>query len=104
MHSRLVKIGTALAVLIISGAAWAHDAPTGWSYSPACCSNRDCGQVPADWISEGQDGVRIMPTGEVIPYSDSRIKVSPDGLVHWCRSPYDPSPRTICLYLPSRGA
>lgn len=99
-----VLISVCLAAFWLMTGAEAHDAPSGWTYSPLCCSNRDCGLVPADWIEEGPAGVRIVPTGEVIPYSDTRIKQSPDGEFHWCRPPNEPSPHTICIYLPSRGA
>jgi len=106
---KVVLWGMAIAGFAMLAIAWslddadAHDAPTGWSYGLDCCSNRDCGEVPAEWIIESPDGVRIVPTGELIPYDDKRIKDSPDGRTHWCRPPGIPDPRTICVYVPSKG-
>lgn len=100
----VIIVAVAVALLIWAGVeAFAHQAPSGWNYPASCCHNRDCGQVPADWIEEGADGITVLPTGEQIPYSDTRIKDSPDGLTHWCRNPDEPKPHTICVYLPPRG-
>ncbi|PWJ81544.1 hypothetical protein C7441_11076 [Pseudaminobacter salicylatoxidans] len=108
IHLWLIVFGILLVLCVtifwFMTASEAHDATAERSYAIECCPNRDCGQVPADWISGGPDGVRIIPTGEVIPYSDTRIKQSPDGQIHWCRPPEVPSPRTICIYLPLGGA
>lgn len=104
MNSRLATIGTALAVLVFSGAAGAHDAPTGWSYPPACCSDIDCRDVPADWVFAGPDGYRIVITGEVVRYGDSRLRPPPDGLVHWCSVAGSSDSRTICLFVPEASS
>ena len=92
------------AIALCATSAGAHDAPTGWSFDPACCSNRDCGEVPTDWISEERDGVHIKPTGEIIGYGDKRIRQSPDGMTYWCRPPGAPNPKTICVYLGGKGS
>lgn len=82
-----------LAAAVLAGAwlflavsdASAHDAlPTamqleGWSYPFSCCSGYDCREVPEKAISERPEGYVIKRTGEVIAYSDHRIKNSPDG-------------------------
>ena len=90
--------------------AVAHDAlptaaqPDGWSYPHACCSSVDCRRVPADWIDENSHpGYRIVPTGEVIEMSDTRIRQSPDGEFHWCSVAGANDSRTICLFVPPRG-
>jgi hypothetical protein len=93
----------ATATLLLSREARAHEAPTGWSFDPLCCSNRDCGEVPADWISEGPAGVTVKPTGELLSYTDKRVKQSKDERTYWCRPPGDPNPKTICIYLPPKG-
>lgn len=93
-----------LLALAVATIARAHDAPAGWSYAKNCCSNRDCGQIPADWIKEGRLGVTVTATGELIRWGDARILESPDGMVHWCRPPDNPQPRTICLYLPGKSS
>lgn len=93
----------AIAMVGLVRPARAHDAPTGWRFDLSCCSNRDCGEVPPEWISEGPNGVTVKPTGEVLKYGDTRLKMSKDERTYWCRPPGDPNPRTICVYLPDRG-
>jgi len=98
--------------LLYVGWAWpalAHDAkptaarPQGWSYPFSCCSGYDCREVPASAIAEKPEGYVIKATGEVIAYSDSRIKDSPDGAVHWCSVAGADDSRTICLFMPPRS-
>lgn len=105
--------GLALAAIVVAAAvivlftedAEPHEAMSAvWEYPSDCCSGRDCSEIPADWIKEGRDGITVIPTGEVLAYTDTRIKVSPDGRTHWCRPPGDPNPRTICLYLRAKGS
>lgn len=82
----------------------AHEAPKGWSYPWACCSNQDCQEVTARSISERPEGYVVAQTGEVIPYLDKRVKDSPDGEFHRCahKAGLDAG-RTICLFVPPRG-
>lgn len=91
------------ACLLLAREAKAHEAPTGWSFDISCCSNRDCGEVPPEWISEGPNGVTVKPTGELLSYGDTRLKQSKDERTYWCRPPGDPNPKTICVYLPVKG-
>jgi hypothetical protein len=101
-----------LGVLLIAGvvAAAAHEAtniagqPLGWKYEWRCCSSIDCGPVADSGIAEEPGGYRIKLTGELIPYSDKRVKDSPDGLYHWCahKAGIDAG-KTICLYRAPRG-
>lgn len=94
---------------IIRIEAWGHDAtptaakPNGWQYDQLCCSNFDCREVvEPKKVMESPDGY-VVPSGEVISYSDSKLKPSPDGLFHWCtRAGSDAGP-TICLYVPPRS-
>lgn len=93
--------------------ARAHDAPTGWSYSVACCSGYDCAELPAGTVKEGSNGYQItlmpgqhpMVTGDIfratVPYGSSKIKDAPDGLYHACI--LKSSQSIICLYVGSRG-
>ncbi|OBZ92547.1 hypothetical protein ADU59_26245 [Pararhizobium polonicum] len=78
----------------------AHDAPSGWSYPFSCCSNLDCRPVATKAISEKPQGYVINITGEVVPYADKRIRVSPDGEFHWCSVAGKDSSRTLCLFVP----
>ena len=75
----------ALAAGMRSAPAAAHDAkptaakPQGWSYPFSCCSGYDCREVSSKQISEKPEGYVIKGTGEVVAYSDARLKDSPDG-------------------------
>ena len=86
--------------------ALAHDAiptsakPQGWSYPIACCSGIDCRAVSAQSISERPQGYLIKGTGELVSYSDTRLKNSPDGDYHWCSVAGADDSKTICLFVP----
>lgn len=92
-----------LAAKLLVPAAYAHEAPTGWTYPRECCSDRDCRMVALGDVHEGPDGYLIRQSGELIPYSDARVKPSPDGEFHWCPVAYDAEIYTICLFAPPRG-
>ena len=95
--------------LIASSIAQAHDAlptaakPKGWSYPFSCCSGYDCREVNASVIGEKPEGYVIAGTGEVLPYSDTRIKDSPDGEYHWCSVAGKNDGKTICLFVPPKS-
>lgn len=92
-----------LAGLAVAPPAFAHKAPTGWTYPFSCCANLDCREVSDSAISEKPEGYVVKATGEVIGYKDIRVKNSPDGLFHWCahQGGLDAG-RTICLFVPPR--
>lgn len=81
----------------------AHDAPSGWKYPLACCSGYDCREVPASAVVEGPEGYVIRTTGELIPMSDRKVRMSPDGVFHWCSVAGKDDGKTICLFVPPRG-
>ena len=81
----------------------AHDAKSGWSYPYACCSGIDCREVQATVIRERPEGFVIGLTGEVVGYTDKRIRNSPDGEYHWCSVAGRDDGRTICLFVPPRS-
>lgn len=91
---------TAFILFIIMSHAYAHDAPTGWSYPYACCSGIDCREVSGEAIGIKPTGYQIKRTGEIVEYSDTRIKDSPDGEYHWCSEKGADDSRTICLFVP----
>lgn len=112
----LTLIASALALLALVAIAMgvigivranAHDAlptaakPLGWKYPYNCCSDVDCRQVKAK-VQETPQGY-VVPSGEVIAMSDTRIKESPDGLFHICTVAGEETSRTICLFVPPRG-
>ena len=63
----------------------------------------DCRGVAHNAIGERPEGYVIEGTGEVIGYTDSRIKNSPDGMFHWCSVAGANDGHTICLFVPPRG-
>jgi hypothetical protein len=89
----------------VHGEVSAHDAPSGWKYPWACCSNMDCQQVQSSAVLERPQGYIIQSTGEVLGYRDKRIKDSPDGEYHWCahQAGLDAG-QTVCLFVPSKGS
>lgn len=62
-------------------------------YDPACCSDNDC--APDNRVKEVRGGFRV-PTGEVVPYGDKRIRPSLDKQFHWCHF----QTHTYCVYVP----
>ncbi|RWC02511.1 MAG: hypothetical protein EOS07_25880 [Mesorhizobium sp.] len=94
------------ATIVFAASALAHDAtptaakPQGWSYPFSCCSGYDCRAVSQTSISERPEGYVIKGTGEVVGYSDARIKNSPDGEYHWCSVAGANDGKTICLFVP----
>ena len=105
LRSVILSRGIAAALLLpcaLPVSLLAHDAPSGWSYPYACCSDKDCRQVPASTISERPEGYLIRATGEVVSYSDRRVKTSPDGVYHRCSVAGKEGTRTICLFVPPK--
>jgi hypothetical protein len=102
----LLMTALGLTLLAVARPALAHDAlptaakPQGWSYPFSCCSGFDCREVSAQAISERPDGYQISYSGEVVAYSDTRIKNSPDGEYHWCSVQGADDGKTICLFVP----
>lgn len=89
---------------------YAHDAtptaamPNGWSYPYSCCSSYDCREAKPAEITERAEGFVVGSTGEIVPYGDKRVRVSPDGRFHWCAHQEGPDAgRTICLFAPPRS-
>jgi hypothetical protein len=56
--------------------------------------------VSSKQISERPEGYQIRGTGEILAYSDKRLKDSPDGEYHWCSVAGANNTRTICLFVP----
>lgn len=97
------------ALTLMRSDAWPHNAPPtasqplGWAYGWECCNLMDCREVPESAIEESPAGYVIKATGEVIPYSDKKVKQSKDERFHWCSKGGKPDTATICLYVPNRG-
>ncbi|MFB2553354.1 hypothetical protein [Ensifer soli] len=88
--------------LFLMPAAFAHDAPAGWSYPLSCCSGYDCRPVRGASVKEGADGYTV-PSGEIVRYRDARVRDSPDGEFHWCTIGGKDDGRTICIFVPPRA-
>jgi len=99
-----ITLAATLSTTIFAAPAHAHDAPAGWKYPWACCSNMDCQEMPDKAITERPEGYVVNGTGEVVAYADKRVKDSPDGLYHWCahKAGIDAG-QTICLFVPPKG-
>lgn len=102
--------------------AKAHTAPSGWEYPLSCCSGVDCAEVSGATIKEGPDAITVTlaigshpmvqhwPVTFTVPYGDSRIKDSPDGVWHVCVSRQNPQlsaammgGQLLCLFQPPKG-
>jgi hypothetical protein len=90
--------GVASSMLFSASQAFAHNAPSGWAYDPACCSDRDCYEVSDDAVAVVPGGWRIKATGEVFRQLD--VRQSQDGHFHRCSLAGRGDTRTICLYVP----
>ena len=98
----LALISATAACIVSPISANAHDAPSGWSYPFSCCSGTDCRQIKTGSVREIADGYLILSSGEVVVYSDSRVRQSPDGEYHWCSNGGRDDGRTICLFVPPK--
>lgn len=92
-----------------------HDAPSGWSYDPACCNTYDC--RPADGptggrhhkmqIVETPKGYRVIYPGATPPFDvefgSKKIRPSRDGEYHVCTHGGRDDGGVICIYVPNKG-
>jgi len=85
---------------ILSFPALAHEAKSGWSYAPECCSGRDCREISEDAVRVEPQGWQVKATGEVFNYR--QVKMSQDGHFHRCSAGFPGSEvgKTFCLYVP----
>ena len=110
LSSRIAILVAVLSTLAAAPPARAHDAvatpaqPLGWKYPWSCCSSMDCRMLGHQAVSEKPEGYVIGSTGEVVAYSDKRVKNSPDGEYHWCahQTGLDAG-HTICLFVPPKA-
>lgn len=94
-----------LVLLLVFNAlpALSHQAPSGWQYDAVCCSNKDCSPLRTP-ISAIEGGWYLAESGEIIPFSDSKIRDSKDGDFHRCVYQFGPHKgNTRCLYVPPVG-
>ena len=105
----MIRLAAAVASLAVP--AFAHDAPSWWSYSTYCCSGRDCAEARDGAVVPTRDGYAVVITpGDhpmvtqrtfkaLVPYDSKSVLVSPDGLYHVCIV----SGEVRCLYAPPMG-
>jgi hypothetical protein len=83
-------------------------------YDKLCCHGEHCEPVPDGLIRETREGFLILPTGELLAHSDTRVHLSHDVHFHWChwQKAFPPPERgraqtgfdfTICLYVPPKS-
>jgi len=103
-------IGTSVAALtmmaaFMTGEAYPHDAPAGWSYPLMCCSNQDCKPTLSGEVRETREGYTLTTTGEFVPHGDRRIKfLSQDGEIHICQQGGDfDAGRILCILVPPQS-
>ena len=92
--------------------ASAHD---DW-YEERCCEDEHCEPMADGTVRETSKGFKV-PSGELLPYADSRVRQSHDMRYHWCHAPKTTSANrfhdqhqlpsgpdaTICLYVPPKS-
>ncbi len=84
-------------LLLTASTAQAHDAPSGWAYEAACCSNMDCGPVPSEQVQD-LGGGRYRYGG--LTFEGSAIRPSRDSKFHACIQVVPGMPRRpLCLYV-----
>ena len=90
--------------------ASAHDS---WWYEKQCCEDEHCEPLTDGTVRETSEGFK-MPSGELLPYADSRVRQSQDMRYHWCHTkkatvgrhrdfPSGHPDSTICLYVPPKS-
>lgn len=73
------RIGAALLLAVFTAPAAAHS----W-YDGNCCNEQDCRQTTLGEVERRADGWFVVPTNQLIPFADSRIRRSLDPLIHIC--------------------
>lgn len=82
------------ALLLCAVPAYGHS----W-YPHECCSDRDCAPLSETETPKPLDGgAWLLKSGEIV--TREKVKWSPDGLYHLCRSPSV----IYCLFVPPQGS
>lgn len=82
--------------------AEAHD-----FYDYVCCHDRDCRPIAFDDVRVTPQGYVLVRTGTVIPFGDSRIRMTPaediEQRYHLCTTTGKMTGMILCLYVPQGG-
>ncbi|TIM78520.1 hypothetical protein [Mesorhizobium sp.] len=101
--------GIAAACAFGTPLASAHD---DW-YEKQCCHDEHCEPMADGAVRETSKGFKV-PSGELLPYADGRVRQSHDMRFHWCHAqkvtagrhrefPSRNADITICLYVPPKS-
>lgn len=81
-------------------------------YEKQCCQDEHCEPMADGAVRETSRGFKV-PSGELLPYADGRVRQSHDMRYHWCHEQkatvnrhreVQPGPdSTICLYVPPKS-
>lgn len=99
--ARLLATAMFLAAPAAVATGLAHD----W-YPTECCyggkSGGDCAPIPTESMTPAPNGWTYKPTGETIPFGDTRLRISEDGRFHRCVMyvPTGMASKTRCLFVP----
>lgn len=95
-----MRYALAFTLALSASYAYAHKAPSGMSYPPECCSNRDC--APITSMKLLPDGSRevVNGNGHTATFPPGfHIRYPSDGKTHACIHPTAGTP--LCLFLPT---
>jgi hypothetical protein len=85
----------------------AHEALSGWKYDSACCSEKDCYEIPVSKTPRITPHGYVMHDGTFVPKDSSRRRDSKDVRWHRCDGYTIAGPVAIpfvrCLYVPQGG-
>ena len=101
-------------ILALAGAAFAHDAASGWQYEQYCCNGDshggDCQMIPATAVRIIDGGYqvtlapgdhRLATRRHIFRVPQDAARHSQDGEYHLCLYPTEDTPR--CFYAPDMG-
>ena len=97
-----------LAIAVLCAALWwmvgpifAHEAPAGWEYDAACCSNKDCAPIDDSDVADlGEGGFYIHSRQEHIAFKDTRQ--GKDDQYHLCVNQFNGT--RLCFYRKFNGS
>lgn len=93
-----------LALVLCAAPVAAHEAPSGFTYLPQCCSSTDCREADEGEVVEKDGGWLIVPSKVWMPHDDIRRHDAPDGRFHVCNKiAGDRKSAPWCLYTPAMG-
>jgi hypothetical protein len=113
LSERSGALGLLGAILAAACALGAPSASAHSWYEKQCCQDEHCEPMADGAVRETSKGFKL-PSGELLPYADSRVRQSHDMRFHWCHAnkstvsrhrefPSGNPDSTICLYAPPKS-